>query len=70
MRDPQRLDKFYKELRDIHKAEFPDWRFGQFICNFLGWYGQKYGDPFYIEDGVMANRLKEYVNYVYSGEER
>jgi hypothetical protein len=34
MRDPNRLYKFYENLRDIHITYFPDWRFGQFIYNF------------------------------------
>ena len=29
MRDPNRLDRFYDEVKKIHKISFPDWRFGQ-----------------------------------------
>ena len=29
MRNPERLDLFYDELKRIHKEAFPDWRFGQ-----------------------------------------
>ena len=36
MRDPNRLDVFYKELYRIHRTYFSDWRFGQFMMNFLG----------------------------------
>ncbi len=28
MRDINRLDKFYDELKEIHKKHFPDWRVG------------------------------------------
>ena len=28
MRDINRLDKFYDELKEIHKKHFPDWRYG------------------------------------------
>lgn len=60
MRDPNRLDKFYDELKEIHKKEFPDWRFGQFIMNFLSWNG----DPFYLEENKFLERVKEYVKSV------
>ena len=58
MRDPNRLDNFYEQIKQIHKENFPDWRFGQFIMNFLCWYGQ---DPFYIEEGRFIEILKLYV---------
>lgn len=64
MRDPKRLDKFYEELKNIHKKEFPDWRFGQFIINFLSWYGQ---DSFYLEEGKMLAKIKEFVNHLKGG---
>lgn len=57
MRDPNRLDAFYEQMKQIHKENFPDWRFGQFITNFLAWYG----DPFYIEEGRFIEKLNEYV---------
>ena len=37
MRDPNRLDSFYDEMKEIHKKSFPDWRIGQLMSNFLGW---------------------------------
>lgn len=37
MRNPDRLDSFYDELKKIHKEHFPDWRFGQWCSNFFGW---------------------------------
>ena len=60
MRDPERLDYFYDKLKEIHKREFPDWRFGQFIMNFLAWNG----DPFYFEEARMIERINEYVKAV------
>ena len=57
MRDPARLDKFYKELLRIHKTYCPDWRFMQFISNFVCWYGN---DPFYMEEQKVLEKLKEY----------
>ena len=37
MRDPNRLDDFYKRICEIHKEKVPDWRFGQLCSNFFGW---------------------------------
>ena len=62
MRNPARLDKFYEELWGIHKAYFPDWRFGQLCTNFFGWvYSNKKIDPFFPEEEDMIEYLKEYV---------
>ena len=62
MRNPARLDKFYEELRDIHKKYCPDWRFGQLCTNFFGWvYSSKKIDPFFPEEEDMIEYLKEYV---------
>ena len=61
MRDPNRLDNFYFQLREIHKTKFPDWRFGQLMSNFLGCvYSQKNIDPFFPEENKMLEYLKEY----------
>ena len=58
MRNPDRLDDFYKELGRIHKEYFPDWRYGQFIVNFLRWYGR---DPFFLEEDAMLKKIYEFV---------
>lgn len=61
MRDPNRLDTFYETLKEIHKTYFPDWRFGQFIINFQGWYYDKYHrDVFYVEDGSVLDDIKDF----------
>lgn len=59
MRDPKRFDKFYEELKKIHSQYFPDWRFGQFMINFMSWYG----DPFYLEEDDFMKKVEEFVNY-------
>ena len=59
MRDPKRFDKFYEELKEIHSQYFPDWRFGQFMINFMSWYG----DPFYLEEDDFMKKVEEFVNY-------
>lgn len=63
MRDPNRLYKFYENLRDMHMTYLPDWRFGQFIYNFENWYLHSYqNDIFFIEDDKMLELFKEYLN--------
>lgn len=62
MRDPNRLYKFYDELRDIHMTYFPDWRFGQLINNVLGWWTAKCKrDIFFPEEYEMIEIFKEYI---------
>lgn len=36
MRDPKRIEPFIHKLADYWKTYIPDWRFGQFMSNFLG----------------------------------
>ncbi len=57
MRDPNRIDNFMYELGEIWKKELPDWRFGQLIFNFIS----VYGDPFYWEEDVFLENVKEYI---------
>lgn len=64
MRDPNRLDTFYSELAKIHKESFPDWRFGQFMDNFLAWYGR---DPFYLEEEKFLQLVRKYVGVITNG---
>lgn len=61
MRDPQRLDNFYKELFRIHKQHFPDWRFGQLCSHFSYWIiSEKKTDLFFLEEKQMLEYLKEF----------
>ena len=57
MRDPERLENFYDEMKKIHKDYFPDWRFGQFMMNFLG---SVKSDPFFWEESRFIENLKDY----------
>lgn len=62
MRDINRLDNFYNELKEIHK-ELPDWRFGQLVMNFFGWFYEKYHrDAFYIEDFQILIYFKKFID--------
>ena len=61
MRNPNRLDNFYFQLREIHKTKFPDWRFGQLMSNFFGWlYTEKKIDLFFPEEDKMLEYFKEF----------
>ena len=61
MRNPDRLDSFYDELKEIHKNSFPDLRFGQTMHFMMGWIElEKKRDPFYIEDEEMLDIIKEF----------
>lgn len=63
MRNPNRLDDFYDEMKEIHKKSFPDWRFGQLMSNFLGWlYSEKGRDCFFPEEEEMIKYFREYAN--------
>lgn len=62
MRNPDRLDAFYKELCEIHKTYFPDWRFGQLMTNILSWYTKRYERAmYYPEENEMLQILKTYL---------
>ena len=56
MRDPDRIEPFLNELGEIWKTKCPDWRFGQFIYNVV----LDTGDPFYLEDDKMLERIREF----------
>jgi len=61
MRNPDRLDIFYKKLKEIHQNKVPDWRFGQLISNFLQWlYVEKGMDIFFPEEDKMLKLFEEY----------
>ena len=63
MRNPDRLDSFYDELKKIHKKSFPDMRFGQLMMNFLGFVNStKKRDPFFPEEDEIIELFKEYAN--------
>lgn len=65
MRDANRLDSFYDEMKEIHKKSFPDWRFGQLMSNFFGWLmSEKKKDLFFPEEDEMIKYFREYANNV------
>ena len=63
MRNPDRLDSLYDKIKNLHKTLVPDWRFGQFILNFISWYASKYhNDIFYIEDDKIYHYIHEFID--------
>ena len=61
MRNPNRLDEFYDELKELHKKYCPDWRFGQFCSNFFGWlYSEKKIDLWFPEEKEMIKHIEEF----------
>ena len=69
MRDKNRIREFLKEIADLWEKEpFTDWRFGQFMCNFIGWvYQVKQRDAFFLEEDQFIQYLKEYIEEVNNG---
>ena len=47
MRNTNRIRPFCNELATIWETNFPDWRFGQLMMNFLGEVSTKI-DPFFL----------------------
>lgn len=61
MRDPKRIDTFISKLADYWKTYIPDWRFGQFMSNFLGFVvSETKRDIFFIEEQEMEKLLAQY----------
>ncbi len=64
MRDINRLDNLYNELKEMHK-QLSDWRFCQLMMNFMGWYYQKYKiDCFYLEDDKILKVFREFIDEI------
>lgn len=57
MRPIERLDKFYDELKRIHKEYFPDWREFQLFYNM---FRDMEEDPFYWETDQAIDFIKKY----------
>ena len=65
MRNPDRLNDFYDKLKELHKNNFPDWRFMQLILNFIRWQYEKYGDDgFYLEEKRFLERFEDFLKEV------
>jgi len=65
MRNPNRLNNFYDEIKELHKTYCPDWRFNQLILNYLSWYYNKYKhDGFYDEENKTLDKFKEFIKEI------
>lgn len=64
MRDPNRLDNLYEQLHQVHKQYVPDWRFGQFISNFVSWWfsSSEQSDIWFEEDDEWIKDIQEFGN--------
>lgn len=63
MRDKNRLYEFYRQVCDIHRDNFPDWRFGQLFYNFSVWVSEKKEtDLFFPEENETLAYLKEFAS--------
>lgn len=60
MRNPDRLDAFYDELKEIHKRHFPDLRAGQLWANVA--YENRKRDMFFPEEEEMIQMFRDYAN--------
>ena len=60
MRDSDRLDTFYTQLKLIHQKYCPDWRFMQLVCNIQSYF---FSDMFYCEEDKFLDKIKEYCEY-------
>ena len=69
MRNPDRLDSFYDELKKIHKEKVPDWRVGQLFMNVLGQMASEGRDPFFPEEDEMIEYFRKYFGMEDSDEE-
>ena len=58
MRDIDRIKPFLDEFGEIWKTNFPDWRFGQLMCNLQSYVGS---DLFYCEENKILEILHNYV---------
>lgn len=56
MRDKNRIRPFLDKLGD-YWGKVPDWRFGQFMVNFLNSLPR---DPFFIEEDEMLEELEKF----------
>ena len=61
MRDINRIDNFMEEVQKLWKENFPDWRFGQLITNFISWYET---DLFYLEEDDFLKAFNKFVKEI------
>ena len=60
MRDKERLENFYAELKAIHKRSFPDLRFFQFVMCIIRSVENKRIDSWNLEENDAIKLIKEF----------
>lgn len=61
MRSVKRIKPFCEKLRGYWESKIPDWRFGQFMSNFLGWVmDETKRDFFFMEEDEMSEYLDRF----------
>lgn len=58
MRKVERIEPFLAELGELWKKNYPDWRFGQLISNFVRKYSD---DPFDLEEDEFLVAMNAFV---------
>lgn len=58
MRDPKRIPPMMKEMGELWKRAYPDWRFGQLMMNFIYWLNGR--DIFFYEDDKFLELFRQY----------
>ena len=61
MRDSNRLDNSYEEIKELHRMLSPDLRIGQFLLNCIE---SQSKDLYYMEDREFIQKLRDYVKEV------
>lgn len=62
MRDIKRIYEFSNDMATLWAEKIPDWRFGQFMSNFLSWVmSEKNVDIFFPEEDEMMKYMKEFL---------
>lgn len=64
MRDPNRLDNFYDEMKKLHMEYFCDWRFAQMMWNYFKYsFDVRKQDPFFMEEDKFLSEFKEFCQW-------
>lgn len=63
-RPVERIPLFLERLGNVWMTHFPDWRFGQLVCNLDRHYRATHDDCdfFYLEEDDFVAFLEEYAN--------
>ena len=60
-RHPNRIFPFLFEIGNIWITECPQWRFGQFMENVMGYIKNNGDDPFFLEETAFREYIEKYL---------